>query len=62
MRPGDKVEANAFGGKKITRRLVEVVDNTAVICKEEEWQAASREMRRPDGVGFPLRDVKLLSA
>jgi hypothetical protein len=57
MKPGDKVTARAFGNKKITRIVVELIENTVVICTQEEWDAAGREMRKPDGVGFPMRDI-----
>jgi len=62
MKPGDKVQAKAFGNKKITRIVVELTENTVVICTEKEWRTAAQEMRKPDGVGFPARDVIPLSA
>lgn len=62
MKPGDRVKAKAFGNKKIVRRVVQVFDTTVVICTESEWQAAAKEMRPADGVGFPVYDVIPLSA
>lgn len=62
MKPGDVVIARAFGNIELTRIVCQVIGYTVVICTEEEWSAASREMREPDGVGFPVRDVKPLSA
>lgn len=28
------------------------------VCREEEWQAAQREGREPDGVPWPVEDVR----
>jgi hypothetical protein len=62
MKPGDRVSAKVFGNKNVERIVVQLIDNTVVICTQEEWKAAHSEMRNPTGVGFPVRDVKPLSA
>jgi hypothetical protein len=31
------------------------------VCREEEWDAAEREGREPDGVPWPAEDVKARS-
>ena len=59
MRPGEKVKVRVFGGKTVRRVVVEQIENTVVICRPEEWYAAARENRRPEGVGFPIWDVRL---
>lgn len=58
MRPGDKVLAKVHGGKTVRRVLVDVIENTAVICTPAEWESAIEEKRKPDCVGFPIRDVR----
>ena len=62
MKPGDSVIAKVFGGNEVQLTVVEVTDNTVVVCTQEEWEASRREMRIPDGVGFSDSDVRLLSA
>ena len=52
MRPGDSVIVTAFGNKKIKRVFVQQVENTIVICKQEEWNSALAEKRQPIGWGF----------
>jgi hypothetical protein len=29
------------------------------VCREEEWHAAQREGRQPDGVPWPVEDVRV---
>jgi len=59
MQPGQRVIAKAFGGKKIRRVVVQITENTVVICRTEEWEAARKENRAPCGVGFPIYAVKV---
>jgi hypothetical protein len=62
MRPGEEVEVVVYGGAKVIRTLVQITDNKAFICKTDEWFKARAENRKPICVGFPLSDVKKLSA
>lgn len=62
MKPGDRVIAKVYGNRKVERIFVELIDSTVVICLEEEWLQANREMRKPTGVGFPIRDIEALNA
>jgi hypothetical protein len=62
MNPGDKLIATAYGGQKIVRVLVEVIETKAFICTEEEWSISQKEKRYPVCVGFPLKDVEKLIA
>jgi hypothetical protein len=55
--PGELVRVKAFGGKELIRRLVAVQRGTALICNDEEYQAAKKENREPDCVGFRVTDV-----
>lgn len=57
MQPGDHVKVRVFGGRLVDRVVVETVENTVVICKQEEFDQAAKEMRKPEGVGFPAADI-----
>ncbi len=54
---GESVAVRAFGGKIIVRRVVKDNGQTVVICSEAEYQSATKEERKPVGVGFPKEDV-----
>jgi hypothetical protein len=67
IRPGDRVTArNAFGQENDRRAITAVIagQDFAVVwvCGEEEWQAADRDGREPEGVPFPAEDVRLAAA
>ena len=55
---GQLVTAVAYGGERLTRRVVSDLGRTVVICTEEEFHRAEQEKRTPDGVGFPRKDVR----
>lgn len=57
MKFGDKVWVLAYGGEELERRVVEEGDGFLVVCREEEFQAAQQEGRKPRGVGFSKRYV-----
>jgi hypothetical protein len=57
MKPGEQIVVKAFGGEKLQRVVVQVIENTVLICKKEEWDAAKAEHRDPTCVGFPLSAV-----
>jgi hypothetical protein len=61
MERGEKVEAETFDHKTIQARVVEVHGTTAIICSEREWQAAARQRRDPDCVGWPVASVRAVS-
>jgi len=59
---GDLVFAVDAEGEKLPRRALsgpEDGSNFLVVwvCREEEWHAAQREGRQPDGVPWPAEDV-----
>jgi hypothetical protein len=61
---GDLVIAvDATGAELLKRALggpVRGVNFVVVwVCREEEWHAAQREGREPDGVPWPVEDVRL---
>jgi hypothetical protein len=60
MKRGEKVRVETFDQKIIEGRLVEVLGETAIICSEKEWQAAARQHREPDCIGWPLGSVKIV--
>jgi len=62
---GDQVEAVDAEGERLRRRamstVVDGVDFPVVwVCREEEWHAAHREGREPEGVPWPAEDVHLM--
>ncbi len=63
IQPGDRVVArNAFGHENERRAITGVVagqDFPVVwLCPHEEWEAAAKENRDPEGVPFPAEDVR----
>jgi hypothetical protein len=59
---GDRVEVVDAEGERLRRRalggVIDGVDFPVVwVCREEEWLAAQREGRDPDGVPWPAEDV-----
>jgi len=59
--PGQVVAAMAYGGETVIGRVVRDLGQRVVICCEAEYQAAVRDKREPDGVGFPRADVEQVS-
>jgi hypothetical protein len=59
MKPGQMIKLRAYGNEVITRQLVRLNDETVVVCRPEEYEAALREKREPVSVGFHIRDVVL---
>jgi hypothetical protein len=60
MKRGCLVEATAYKGEILKRRIVEIQEETVYICREDEWQKAIDERREPESVGFNRRNVRLL--
>jgi hypothetical protein len=58
MRPGQTVIATDSMGRSLQRIVTQIIGNTVVICKKEEWEKAEKEGRKPIGVGFPMQFVK----
>jgi hypothetical protein len=61
MDKGQQVEVKEYGGNLLIRRVVADRGQTIVVCTEEEFLAALKEKRNPDGVGFPRSSVKTLT-
>jgi len=57
LKIGMIIEVSAFRGARLKRRVVEIIDRTIYVCKEEEWESAKQQNREPTAVGFPLKDV-----
>lgn len=67
IKGGDLVTAIDAAGEELPRRAIsgkmagqsfEVI----WVCREEEWHAAQRDGRYPDGVPWPAEDVRPRSA
>jgi len=50
---GDELPRRALGGPEDGTNFLVVW-----VCREEEWHAAQREGREPDGVPWPAEDVR----
>jgi hypothetical protein len=64
IRRGDAVVVRDAWGKRLRRRalsgITEGRDFPVIwVCREQEWDAASAEDRRPVGVPWPVEDVEL---
>jgi hypothetical protein len=57
MRPGETVTVKDSKGCQLQRTVVQVIGNTVLICKQEEWFNAINENRDPICVGFPISSV-----
>jgi hypothetical protein len=55
---GSVVVVKAYGGEKLTRRVVLDRGASVVICTEVQYLMAEKEKREPDGVAFPRRSVE----
>ena len=56
-KPGDMVKVRAFGGRIMERRVVKAYGGMVYVCRDEEYQAAQREERKPVCIGFSLADI-----
>lgn len=57
LKDGAIVKVMAYGDEIITRRCAGVRGQVALICSEQEWQAAQREQREPICTGFQAFNV-----
>ena len=62
VQAGDQVVAVDAEGERLPRRalggIIDGEDFPVVwVCREEEWAAAEREGREPEGVPWPAEDV-----
>ena len=62
MDTGQRVKVIEYGGRKLIRRVVADRGSTIVICNEQEFSAAIKENRPPQGVGFLREFVELLKS
>lgn len=54
---GNLIRISTYGGKVVSRRVVEVGEQAVILTTDEECQAAAKEKREPVRIGFPLADV-----
>ena len=62
IQPGMVVAVETALGQQLSRRAISgIVPGhefpVVWVCREEEWEAAQRESREPEGVPFPAEDV-----
>ena len=57
MEPGQTVNVRDFSGKLLKRKVVEVIGDVVLICKEEEYNLARQSKSLPFCVGFRKEDV-----
>ena len=60
--PGDPVTILTALGERLPRRALTGVTTgsdflVVWVCREEEWEAARRDSREPEGVPWPADDV-----
>jgi hypothetical protein len=53
---GEELPRRALGGPEMGQNF-----RVVWVCREEEWHAAMRDGRLPDGVPWPAEDVRLRS-
>ena len=61
MEKGQVVEITDFMGHKLRRMVVEVIGNTVLVCKEDEFKIASRRRKLPWVMGFPKDKVRTVA-
>ena len=52
MQIGERVRVQAYGGEILTRVVVGEVGDTVYISRESEYEAAKKDGREPNSVGF----------
>ena len=57
LKIGCLIEAEAFRGERIERRVVEISGDNVYICRDEEWREAQLHRREPECVGFKQRSI-----
>jgi hypothetical protein len=58
MKIGDVVRVRFFGNLVEPRRIVQVEENTIVICDSVEWENAAKGNRIPEGIRVPIDDLQ----
>jgi hypothetical protein len=59
MKTGDVVNVKLFGGLVESRVVVQVEQNTVVICNQEEWRKATNEKRMAEGIRLGIDDLEV---
>jgi len=57
VHPGQAVVVTNFDGKLLKRKVVEVIGDVVLICKEEEYNLARQSKSLPWCVGFRKENV-----
>ncbi len=58
MQKGQIVTVTDYQGKKLRRKVVDVIGDVVLICKEEEYPDAQKHKSLPWCVGFRKQSVK----
>lgn len=58
MQAGERVQVTEYGGNQLVRRVISDRGRVVEVCNESEWEAAQRDRRRPEGIGFPKESVQ----
>lgn len=59
FRAGQVVRVEQFGGAALDRVVIEDRGEWIAVCLPSEFEAATAEGRRPDGIAFPREDVRI---
>ena len=67
LKAGDLLIVKDMTGKELRKRALGPVTtggsfDVVWACREEEWQAAQAEGREPQGLPWPVEDVRLADA
>jgi hypothetical protein len=57
MTAGQMIEVKAYGDVILQRIVIKALTDTVIVCNPNEWEAAMREGRVPEGVGFPVSSI-----
>ena len=58
MQPGQTVTVTNFDGKLLKRKVVDVIGEVVLICKDEEYNLARQSKSLPWCVGFKKEYVR----
>lgn len=57
LKVGDKVLVRTMFGNLVPRRVVAFSEYGPLLCSDEEYEAARREGREPDSMGWPANHI-----
>jgi hypothetical protein len=54
---GQQVTVIEYGGQRLKRMVISDLGQRVIVCTADEFNRSKQEMREPEGVGFPRKDV-----